>query len=55
LEKDTIKSEQELKTAIGQLDTGMAKNKEQTKRVKQLENQLREVENHYDSALLEKE
>jgi polyphosphate kinase 2 (PPK2 family) len=41
LEKDTIKSEKELISVLEQLDTSMGKNRELTKRIKQLENQMR--------------
>lgn len=52
LEKECMKNEQELRNTSEQLDLAVVKNKEQTKRLKQLENHLRGVENELDRAIL---
>ena len=55
LEKECLRSEQEMRNTSEQLDVAVSKNREQAKLLKQLENQLRGVENELDQAVLERD
>jgi septal ring factor EnvC (AmiA/AmiB activator) len=55
LEKDFLKNELELKNTTEALELSIIKNKEQTKRLKQLEGNLRAVENDLDRSILERD
>ena len=55
LEKECLRSEQEMRNTGEQLDAAVTKNKEQSKLLKQMENQLRGVENEVDQAVLERD
>jgi septal ring factor EnvC (AmiA/AmiB activator) len=52
LEKDFLKNDQDLRNTTEALELSIAKNKEQTKRLKQLEGNLRGVENDLDRSIL---
>jgi chromosome segregation ATPase len=55
LEKECIKNEQELRNTTETLELSITKNKDQTRRLKQLEGQLRGVENELDRSILERD
>lgn len=55
LEKDFMKNDQEMRNTSEALELAIAKNKDQTKRLKLLEGNLRGVENELDRAILERD
>jgi DNA repair exonuclease SbcCD ATPase subunit len=55
LEKDFLRNDQELKSTTDALELAIAKNRDQTKRLKQLEGNLRAVENDLDRGVLERD
>jgi len=52
LEKDFLKNDQDLRNTTEALELAIGKNKDQTKRLKQLEGNLRAVENDLDRSIL---
>jgi hypothetical protein len=52
LEKDCLKSEQDHKNVVESLELMMLKNKEQAKKIKSLESELRLIENELDKEIL---
>ena len=55
VEKECIRKQQELKTTTEQFEDLVAKNKEQAKKIKQGENNLRGIQNELDNALIQKD